>query len=81
MNTKEIVTHNDFLEFLKKYLEDYQKNDMAWVNNDLESFLGAMSNYAEDLDGYYKNTNQKIDIENPTYKVFADILMGAKLYE
>jgi hypothetical protein len=40
-----------------------------------------MIRYSEDILGYYDNTNQKVDADTPSWKVFADILLGAKIYE
>jgi hypothetical protein len=40
-----------------------------------------MARYSEDIQGYYDNTNQNIDANTPSWKLFADILLGAKIYE
>jgi len=39
-----------------------------------------MAAWVEDMDGFY--TNQGLPVpEKPDWKVFADILMGGKIYE
>jgi hypothetical protein len=40
-----------------------------------------MMAYSQDIQGYYKNSNQNVDADIPSWKVFADILLGAKIYE
>jgi hypothetical protein len=40
-----------------------------------------MSRYTKDIDGYYKNTNQNIDLEKVDWKIFSDILKGSSVYE
>jgi hypothetical protein len=33
------------------------------------------------IDGYYENTNQDIDLEKIDWKVLADVLKGIPIYE
>ncbi|WP_431217459.1 DUF7660 family protein [Puia sp. P3] len=44
-------------------------------------FLEAMVRYTEDIQEYYDNTNQEVDADIPSWKVFADIFLGARIYE
>jgi hypothetical protein len=67
-----------FLELLRK---DLAVNPEEWENKTLKDFLEAMSRYAEDLQGFYDNTGQKINADEPSWKVFADIFKGARIYE
>jgi GTPase SAR1 family protein len=76
-----VVDRKSFIEFLSLLHNSYQENKADWENIDLDSFLEAMIRYSEDIQGYYDNTNQKIDADTPSWKVFADILLGAKIYE
>lgn len=77
----EVVDRQSFIKFLSLLRENYQLNKTEWENIDLDSFLEAMTRYSEDIQGYYDNTNQKVDADTPSWKVFADILQGAKIYE
>ncbi|WP_047450795.1 hypothetical protein [Alistipes sp. ZOR0009] len=77
----EVTDKNTFIDFLEKFREDLKQNPENWENKDLNDFLEAMSRYTEDIQGYYDNTNQDIDSEKPSWKLFADILKGASLYE
>ncbi|WP_439952032.1 DUF7660 family protein [Flavobacterium psychrotrophum] len=43
--------------------------------------MEALSTYANDIQGYYDNTNQNINADQPSWKTFSDIFRGAKIYE
>lgn len=77
----EVVDRSTFIQFLSLLHEDYLSNRGEWENITLESFLEAIEAYTKDIQGVYDNTNQQIDADIPTWKVFADILKGAKIYE
>jgi hypothetical protein len=50
-------------------------------NLDLESFLEALYRYAEDIDAFYVNTKQDIDADKASWKVIAEMFMGARIIE
>lgn len=77
---KNINDKEAFLKFIELLIDDLKNNPEDWENNNLETFLEAMANWIEDMEGYYQNTNQPIP-NNINWKVFADILMAAKMYE
>ncbi|WP_299190312.1 hypothetical protein [uncultured Aquimarina sp.] len=47
----------------------------------MEDFLEAMIRYSDAVQQYYKNTNQDINADEAQWKVFADIIKGASMYE
>ena len=79
-NSKEIQTKSDFINFLNDLKRDYLENSSTWENKDIGTFLGAMASWVNDMEGFYINQGLSIP-EKPDWKVFADILMGGKLYE
>ncbi|AVJ16094.1 hypothetical protein CLM71_02550 [Serratia sp. MYb239] len=60
--------------------KDLKDNPDEWENKDLSSYLEAIASWIEDMDGYYENTNQPLP-KDTNWKVLADILMAAKVYE
>ncbi|WP_308639595.1 DUF7660 family protein [Paenibacillus silvisoli] len=76
----EIRTKEDFLKFLSALRKDLVINKDQWENPTLEMYLEAMEAWIDTMEGYYSNTNQSIP-EQPTWKVFADILYASKIYE
>ena len=77
----EVTDRQSFIKFMELLHEDYLKNQKEWENPNLNTFLEAMIAYAEDIQGYYDNTNQNVNADTPSWKVFTDILKGAKVYE
>jgi molybdate-binding protein len=79
--TNTVNDRQTFSDFIDKLRQDLKANPSTWTNKNLDEFLEAMNRYTQDIDGYYKNTNQNINADTPSWQVFADILMGAKVYE
>jgi hypothetical protein len=77
----EVPDRQSYINFLELGHQDYLKNPTECENSTLYNFLQAMASYMEDIQGYYDNTNQNINADIPLWKAFADILMGAKIYE
>ncbi len=65
---------------VKVLLDNLKNNPEEWENRTLEEFLGAMASWIEDMEGYYMNNNHPAP-ENVNWKVFAEILVAAKMYE
>lgn len=77
----EIPDRKSFVDFVKLLRDDLKLNSAEWENKTLDDFLGALSAYANDIQGYYDNTHQQVNSDIPSWNVFADILRGAKVYE
>jgi hypothetical protein len=60
----------EFVEFLKAFKKNCKENRAEWENNDLMSFLSG-------LEGYSIDKPQ----EELSWKVFAEILVAARVYE
>jgi len=75
-----IKTKNDFAAFLAALRSDLDQNPSRWENTTLETFLAAMESWVIDMHVYYKNSGQATP-DPPTWKTFADILLGASVYE
>ena len=77
----EVTDRESFIRFLELLHRDYLNNKTKWENDQLATFIEAMAAYAHDIQGFYDNTGQNLNADIPSWKVFADILMGAKIYE
>jgi hypothetical protein len=71
----------DFIRFLDALHDDFRANGHDWENTDLASFLEALRAYASDIDGYYKNFKIDVDPSIASWRVFAEMLCGARIYE
>jgi hypothetical protein len=76
-----VNSRTSFVDFLALLHQDFLDNPDTWQNNTLESFLEAAGRYAEDIQGYYDNTNQLLNADEASWQTFADILKGVKVYE
>ncbi len=66
-----IRTKSDFEIFLKELIKNYNENRKDWDNDDLPKFLDA-------LYGYNYESDSSIQ---PTWKLFAEMLLAARVYE
>lgn len=73
-----VTDRESFIRFLGLLIEDLRNNPRSWPNGTLEHYLQAMASYTGSIQTYYDNTNQDVDADVPSWKVFADILKGAK---
>ena len=53
----------------------------GWENADLGRYLDAMASWLGSADNYYRNTGQTMDTSKPSWRLFANILLAAKVYE
>jgi hypothetical protein len=76
-----VTDRNTFVKFIGLLRYDLLNNPEGWENQSLPDFLESFSAYAQDIQGYYNNTNQNINADKPDWSTFADIFKGAKIYE
>ena len=85
LGTAHIGSRKGFVQFLDKLHAEYQQNGKAWENQTLGDFLEALSRYVEDIEGYYSNLShsggESINADFASWRVFADMLRGATIYE
>jgi len=75
-----VKTKADFISFIHFLLQDLKSNSEDWENKTLPEYLEAIASWTDDMEGYYVNNNLPIP-DNVDWKVFADILVAAKMYE
>ena len=80
-STFQVTDRKSFIQFLDLLRQDFLKNPNGWENNKLDTFLDALSSYTNDVQGYYENMGQQVDLEKPSWQTFADIFKGATMYE
>ncbi|WP_293953798.1 MULTISPECIES: DUF7660 family protein [unclassified Sphingobacterium] len=76
-----VTDRQSFIKFLGLLHKDLLQNPETWENKTLPDFLEALALYAEDIQGYYDNTEANVDAEKAEWSTFADIFKGAKVYE
>ena len=76
-----VSTRMEFLEFLQHLIQDHAANGAEWDNATLRQFLEGLHGFASDMAGYYKNMGDDIDVEKITWRLAADMLLAATVYE
>jgi hypothetical protein len=80
--SEKIKTKADFVSFVALLLEDLKNSPPEWENNTLESYLDAMGRWTDGMEGYYKNMGiNTIEYDKINWRIFADILLAARVYE
>jgi hypothetical protein len=77
---KDIKTKDDFVSFVYSLSQDYQNNPSSWKNNEIGTFLEAMAAWVDDMEGYYLNQCLPVP-EKPDWKMIANMVAAAKIYE
>lgn len=76
-----VKTKADFEKFLRLLIDDFRRKGETWGNQDLQAFLEGLFGFTVDMTGYYQNTHPKINLERPSWRVMADLLLAARVYE
>ncbi len=76
-----ITNRQSFIKMVNTLRQQLITGDETFANTNLSDFLEALSRYAEDIQGYYDNTSQPVNADEPGWQLFADLLKGASMYE
>ncbi len=76
-----INNRNEFIKFLDELTKNLSSHGSEWENGSLDLFLEAMKRFTESAEGYYQNIGESVDCNRPSWRLFADILLAAKVYE
>ena len=77
---KKTETKEDFIFFVQLLAKDFVNNNNQWKNDDIYSYLEAISGWTMDIEGYYKNKGEDFN-EEFNWRIMAEILYAAKMYE
>ncbi|WP_027384921.1 DUF7660 family protein [Epilithonimonas caeni] len=77
---EKIANKEDFVDFVYLLVTNLNSHPQEWANQTLAEYLESIASWTEDMEGYYQNNNIPIP-ENINWKVFANILIAAKMYE
>lgn len=76
----EIINKEDFVSFVESLITDLNNNPSKWTNKTLLEYLEGIASWTEDMEGYYEYKNIPVP-KDVDWKVFANILIAAKMYE
>jgi hypothetical protein len=76
-----IKSKADFAAFVRLLAQNYREHPGEWDNASLSQFLESLAAFSDDIEGYYANIGVALDMGQPNWRVFADILLGARVYD
>ena len=77
MDSMSVKSREELIGYIYEMLEDYDQCE----NRDVSTFLQAMAAWLNDCGGYYRNTGQSLNIDEPNWQLFADALTAATVYD
>jgi len=84
MNVDEMVdsvrSREDLVRFVRGLHSDLTEHPDEWENTDLARYLEALAAWVEAMDGFFKNQGKPVP-ERPDWKLLAQILLAASVYE
>lgn len=75
-----VRTREDFAQLLLDVLADLRKHPDGWENDTLEDFLEAWAAWVGSMPGWYMNRGEPMP-DLPDWKVLANMVMAARVYE
>lgn len=75
-----VRTREDLVAFLAELRRHLRENRAAWENDSLEAYLEAFQAVLTDWDGRFENRGESVP-EDPTWKLIAELLLAATMYE
>ena len=81
MHNKTVQSRQELIDHLFRLLDDFDGAGNEWENKDIYTFLQAMAAWLNDSEGYYRNVGQPVDVNKPSWQIFADALSAAAVYE
>lgn len=79
-NAEQLESRGDLVAFLGQLADSLVENPEAWENDTLEGFLRAWSVWLSEMDGYFLNRQETVP-ETPSWRLVAQMLLAAKVYE
>jgi hypothetical protein len=79
--TYEMNSRADLVYFIFALEDELEQHPEVWENKDLRSFLGALARFLNDAHGYYRRAELDIDADVPSWRLLADSLQAASVYD
>jgi hypothetical protein len=79
--TCEMNSRGDLVHFIYALQDDLEQHPANWDNQDLHTFLGALARFLNDADGYYRNAKEDVDADTPSWRLLANSLQAASVYD
>jgi hypothetical protein len=80
-NVYEMNSRSDLIRFIYSLQDDLKQHPENWENSDLHTYLGALARFLGDAHGYYRNRGENVDADLPSWRLLADSLQAASVYD
>ena len=77
---EQVNTRDDFVRFAWALHDDFKRQPAEWDNNNLGVFLEALAAWSNSMGGYFRNIGQPVP-EQPSWRLLAEMLLAARVYE
>ena len=77
----EMNARSDLIQFIYALQDDLKQHPENWENSDLHTYLGALARFLGDAHGYYRNKKEDVDPDSPSWRLLADSLQAATVYD
>lgn len=77
----EMNTRDDLVQFIYALQDQIKEHPESWDNKDLHTYLGALAAFLNDAHGYYRNAKLNVDADVPSWRLLADCLQAASVYD
>lgn len=80
-NTSAIDSKDAFIEFVCELTRHLDEHPESCPNYDLYNFLSSLAGWLSSAHNYYRNFDLDVSSEVPSWRLFADCLLAARVYE
>jgi hypothetical protein len=77
----EMTSRSDLSRFIYALQDDLRDHPKEWDNRDLGTYLRALAAFLNSAHFYYRNVNENVDADAPSWRLFADCLIAAISYD
>lgn len=77
----ELKSRHDLVALIYSLHEEIEANPERWDNRTLSSYLRALAAFLNDAQGYYDNAKLNVSADVPSWRLFADCLSAASIYD
>jgi hypothetical protein len=81
MNSESVQSRQELISHLFRLMDDFDGVGNLWKNQDVYTFMQAMAAWLNDCEESYRQSGQSVDVEIPSWRLFADALSAAAVYE
>ena len=75
-----VNSRQDHISFVGEMITNLKEHSDEWGNDNLASFLQGLQSFSKDMQGYYHNVGEPVDVETISWRMAAQMLLAASVY-